>query len=137
MRLKWDDLKRAIDNTPDTLEPSPKKYDLSKFDAYFKYHPKPEKYEWLKLILTHGTRIHLNSDFEKFPSRLTNSNPDFTLNELLGIGKQVLKWKQRKWVLGPFTPEQAAALQIVCNILFGVPKPGGDTRPILHLSDKT
>ena len=80
-----------------------------------------------------GCRIGLNG---KYPTRIINSNPSFDFIDKCGIGQQLLKWLKTGIVMGPFDKQYAKKHDVTLNMLFGVPKPDGSTRPILNLSDK-
>ena len=83
--------------------------------------------------MENGIQIGLRQDF---PARLSNNNPSFTTKDLIGIGTQVLKWLRTGVVMGPIPTQFALKNNLTLNMLFGVPKPDGSTRPILNLSDK-
>ena len=56
---------------------------------------------------------------------------------MIGIGTQVLKWRQKSWILGPFSDKMAKKWNLTMNMLFRVMKPDGSSRPILNLADKS
>ena len=98
------------------------------------HHTDVAKRNWFFNAVTIGVKIGLS---EHFPARVRDNNPKFSYSELAGIGTSLLKWRQRKWILGPFTMEEAHEMNGTLHLLFGVPKPDGRTRPILHMSDKS
>jgi hypothetical protein len=113
---------------------SRKQYNLSNYDKIFKFYPNRQRYLKHRSVLEYGCRIGLEVPF---PARICNSNPRFSVHENIGIGTQVNKWLNRGTVMGPIPKEEVINLGITMNRLFGVPKPNGDTRPILDNSDKT
>lgn len=100
----------------------------------FKNFPLWERYLNHIQTISKGAAIGLA---KPVPSRLKNPNPNFTLKEKIGIGTQVLKWRRKNFVMGPIPEDVAIRNNIVINHIFGVPKPNGDTRPILNLADKS
>ena len=131
---KWKKILHKINNTPISTQHFVKKYNISNRHKLFKNYPNRQKYINHINTLCNGTAIGI----ESFPqSRLKNCNPKFTVKEKIGIGTQLLKWRQRGTVLGPIPYETAKNNNIVINKIFGVPKPNGDTRPILNLKDNS
>ena len=59
------------------------------------------------------------------------------MTDKIGIGTQLNKWLSKGTVMGPLCDSIISTKNVTINRLFGVPKPNGDTRPILDLSDKT
>ena len=49
------------------------------------------------------------------------ANPAFTTIDKLGIGKQILKWRRRQWIIGPLPLAKARAMHLTTNMLFAVP----------------
>ena len=71
------------------------------------------------------------------PPRHSNNNPSFSVQDLIGIGTQVLKWLKTGVIMGPIILAQFAVDNyFTLNMLFGMPKPDGFTRTILNSSDK-
>ena len=135
--VKWKKLRAEIENSPVTLQHFVQKRVSPAFDIYFKNYPDHKKYQWFIDICTNGTPIYTNST-SSAPERLNlKANPAFTTIDKLGIGKQILKWRRRQWIIGPLPLAKARAMHLTTNMLFAVPKPDGTSRPILNLADKS
>ena len=129
--LTWMKLHKEI-NHLSNHKFSIKHYDISQYDKLFNHFPLKQDYMRHRNILANGARIGLNHNY---PPRLSNDNPSFSTSEKIGIGQQLKKWLKTGVVLGPFDKSYAEANGVTLNMLFGVPKPDGSTRPILNLSD--
>ena len=111
-----------------------KSYNISNYDRHFAKYPDKQRYQQFREGLLNGFRI---GTVLPIPPQLTNPNPQYSPRDLLGIGKQIIKWRKANFILGPIPWNTARKMKVTLNMLFGVPKPDGSTRPILNLSDKS
>ena len=128
----WNQLRRSI-NGLSNHKFSIKKYNIQQYDTAFKNYPNKPRYLQHRNNLLNWVNIGLT---EKYPPRLSNNNPSFSISEKIGIAQQLEKWLKTGIVLGPFDKNYAEKNNITLHMLFGVPKPDSSTRPILNLSDK-
>ena len=110
-----------------------KYYNINKYNKYFESFPDRKRYLHHVNVLTKGAALGL---IDLVPPKIRNPNPRFSIHDKIGIGTQLIKWRKHGHVIGPIPLDIAIKNNIVINMIFGVPKPNGDTRPILHLSDK-
>ena len=112
-----------------------KDYNTKSFEAYFRDYPDKKRYQWFIDVCTYGTDIKRRPNCRE-NVRLSNNNPKFSFRDKIGIGRQVLKWRLKQYVLGPLPYSKAKELGVTLNRIFAVPKPDGTARPILNLSDR-
>ncbi|MCP4911012.1 MAG: hypothetical protein GY907_09930, partial [Bacteroidetes bacterium] len=130
---KWEETQTIIKSRW-VSQYSVKPYNITNYNKLFADYPDKNKYMKHIKVLTHGVRIGLAYPFQP---RFKITNPIFSVAEKLGIGTQVAKWLKTGIVIGPISNVHAHTVGITLNMLFGVPKPDGSTRPILNMSDKS
>lgn len=128
-------MRREIAQSPVTLSHCVHSSVTTHFARYFRAYPDRKRYQWFIDLCTYGSPIYLQPR-ESAPRRSKSKNPRFSIRDKLGIGKQLLKWRRKRWVLGPLPLQKAMGISLTINMLFAVPKPDGNSRPILNLADK-
>ena len=97
--MKWLSIQGAISALPTTSKHILKQYNISNYDKHFKDYPDQPKYFQFRHNLKYGWKIGL---LHHYPSRLINSNPKFDYNDLVGIGEQIIRWRQPQYIIGSF-----------------------------------
>ena len=69
-----------------------------------------------------------------YPSRLSKDSPSLSVSEKMCIAQQLEKWLKTGIVLSD--ENYSKRNDVTLQMLFGVPKPDGSTRPILNRSDE-
>ena len=68
------------------------------------------------------------------PPVQTKSNPPLDLESRIKMSKQILKWYNRDYLMGPYRESDPIVQTCRINPVFCVPKPDGSVRPVVNYS---
>ena len=64
----------------------------------------------------------------------SRSNPKMDLESRIKMAQTILKWYNRNYLIGPFSPDDPLVRDLRLNPVFCVPKPDGTVRPVVNYS---
>ena len=73
---------------------------------------------------------------EEAPPSHSKSSPKMSMTEKCKMAQTILKWHDKRYLMGPFPQNHPIKNECRINPVFCVPKPDGSVRPVVNYSKK-